>query len=90
MIALPDRWSSWCLGAIPSGLGIVRRYRGHAYDVPWAISHFTRNYLMSRYGMIKTAHAIRRKGAKPVGLVVAPADGRRAPEPGFVPESFTG
>jgi len=26
-LALPDRWSSWCLGAIPSGLGIVRRYR---------------------------------------------------------------
>jgi glycosyltransferase involved in cell wall biosynthesis len=27
LLALPDRWSSWCLGAIPSGLGIVRRYR---------------------------------------------------------------
>ncbi len=26
-LALPDRWSSWCLGAIPTGLGIVRRYR---------------------------------------------------------------
>jgi len=27
LLALPDRWSSWCLGAIPSGLRILRRYR---------------------------------------------------------------
>lgn len=27
LIALPDRWSSWCLGAIPTGLTILRRYR---------------------------------------------------------------
>jgi hypothetical protein len=45
---------------------------------------------MSRYGMIKTAHAIRRKGARPVGLVDVPTDGVPAPEPGFVQESFPG
>jgi glycosyltransferase involved in cell wall biosynthesis len=27
LLALPDRWSSWCLGAVPSGLAIVRRWR---------------------------------------------------------------
>jgi glycosyltransferase involved in cell wall biosynthesis len=27
LLALPDRWVSWCLGAIPAGLGIVRRAR---------------------------------------------------------------
>ena len=47
--------------------GILRRFRGRAYDVPRAASHFARNYLLSRYGMIKTAHAIKRKGATPVG-----------------------
>ena len=26
-MALPDRWVSWCLGAIPSGLRMVRKYR---------------------------------------------------------------
>jgi hypothetical protein len=26
-LALPDRWSSWSLGGIPAGLGLVRRYR---------------------------------------------------------------
>jgi len=70
--------------------GIVRRFRGRVTDVPWAISHFTRNYLMSRYGMIKTAHAIRRKGATPVGLVDVPADATQTPEPGFVTETFPG
>lgn len=27
LLALPDRWISWCLGAIPAGLALVRRYR---------------------------------------------------------------
>lgn len=27
LIALPDRWASWILGAIPSGLAAVRRHR---------------------------------------------------------------
>lgn len=26
-MALPDRWVSWCLGAIPAGLRMVRKYR---------------------------------------------------------------
>jgi glycosyltransferase involved in cell wall biosynthesis len=25
--ALPDRWVSWCLGAVPAGLRLIRRYR---------------------------------------------------------------
>jgi Glycosyl transferase 4-like domain len=33
LLALPDRWSTWCLGAIPSGLGIVRRHRP---DLLWS------------------------------------------------------
>ena len=47
--------------------GIARRYRGARTDVASMVSHFTRNYIMSRYGMTKTAHAIRRKGSCPVG-----------------------
>lgn len=26
-MALPDRWVSWVLGAVPAGLGMIRRYR---------------------------------------------------------------
>ena len=26
-LALPDRWSSWCLSAVPAGLRLIRRYR---------------------------------------------------------------
>jgi glycosyltransferase involved in cell wall biosynthesis len=26
-VALPDRWTSWWLGAVPAGLSLVRRYR---------------------------------------------------------------
>lgn len=26
-LALPDRWVSWCLGAIPAGLHLIRRHR---------------------------------------------------------------
>jgi len=48
--------------------GIMRRYRGAAYDLPAAAKHFVRNWMVSRYGMVKTSHAIRRKGAAPVGL----------------------
>ena len=32
-MALPDRWSSWLAGAVPAGLGLVRRYRP---DVIWS------------------------------------------------------
>jgi hypothetical protein len=45
--------------------GIVRRFSGARFDLPGAASHFARNYLLSRYGMIKTAHAIRGEGGKP-------------------------
>src|SRR6185369_4110451 len=54
-----------------SSTGILRRFRGRAYDVPGAVAHFVRNWMVSRYGMIKTAHAIRRKGAAPVGMEAA-------------------
>jgi len=27
LLALPDRWVTWCLGAIPTGLAMVRTYR---------------------------------------------------------------
>jgi hypothetical protein len=47
--------------------GIMRRFRGGAFDVGRAISHFMRNYLVSRYGMLKVSHAIRRKSVAPVG-----------------------
>jgi hypothetical protein len=33
MLARPDRWSSWRLGAVPSGLALIRRYRP---DVIWS------------------------------------------------------
>lgn len=33
LVALPDRWSSWFLGAIPCGLRIVRRHRP---DLLWS------------------------------------------------------
>ena len=47
--------------------GIRRRFRGGVSNLLGSVPHFARNYLLSRYGMIKTAHAIRRKGAGPVG-----------------------
>ena len=62
--------------------GILRRYRGSASDLPSAVSHFARNYLVSRYGMIKTAHAIRRKGTEPVGLEGMTTGEMEEPEPG--------
>lgn len=33
LLALPDRWVTWCLGAIPAGLALVRHYRP---DVLWS------------------------------------------------------
>jgi glycosyltransferase involved in cell wall biosynthesis len=32
-LALPDRWVSWCVGAVPTGLRLARRYRP---DVIWS------------------------------------------------------
>jgi hypothetical protein len=40
----------------------MRRYRGAALNVPAAVNHFARNYMLSRYGMVKTAHAIEGEG----------------------------
>jgi len=54
--------------------GILLRSRAEASDLPGRLSHFVRNYLMSRYGMIKVAHAIRRKGVGPVGQADYDAD----------------
>jgi radical SAM superfamily enzyme YgiQ (UPF0313 family) len=47
--------------------GILRRSRAGLAHPASAISHFARNYLVSRYGMIKVAHALRRHGVGPVG-----------------------
>jgi hypothetical protein len=32
LLALPDRWSSWCLGAVPAGLRFIRTFKP---DVLW-------------------------------------------------------
>ena len=45
--------------------GIHRRFRGRAFDVPAALSHMVKNYLLSRHGMSKTRYALRRKAPKP-------------------------
>ncbi|MBI1950995.1 MAG: cobalamin B12-binding domain-containing protein [Acidobacteria bacterium] len=63
--------------------GILRRYRGQAHELHRAASHLMRNYMVSRYGMIKTAHAIKRKGAKPVGMAGAATDEKVLVAPGF-------
>jgi radical SAM superfamily enzyme YgiQ (UPF0313 family) len=60
--------------------GIMRRFRGRVFDVPRAATHFGRNYLVSRYGMIKTSHAIRRKGARAVGAEAMDVAETRATE----------
>jgi radical SAM superfamily enzyme YgiQ (UPF0313 family) len=45
--------------------GIARRFRGAPSDLRWAFTHFAHNYLLSRYGMSKTAYALESKGASP-------------------------
>lgn len=39
-LARPDRWRSWILGAVPAGLGAIRKFRPHAiwstYPIPTA------------------------------------------------------
>jgi radical SAM superfamily enzyme YgiQ (UPF0313 family) len=68
--------------------GILRRSRAGALDLRGGLSHFVRNYLVSRYGMVKVAHAIRRKGNGPVGQVgIASSPERTAPS--AVPEVTT-
>ncbi|HZI94482.1 MAG TPA: cobalamin-dependent protein [Patescibacteria group bacterium] len=41
--------------------GIMRRFKPGTRSVGAAASHMTRNYLLSRYGMNKTHHAIKRR-----------------------------
>jgi hypothetical protein len=48
--------------------GIARRFRGSPMQLGQGAAHFFRNYMLSRYGMIKTAHAIKRKGTDGVGM----------------------
>lgn len=41
IVALPDRWSSWWLGAVPAGLALIRRHRPDAIwsTYPIATAH---------------------------------------------------
>ncbi|MCC6531361.1 MAG: glycosyltransferase [Burkholderiales bacterium] len=41
IIAMPDRWISWWCGAVPSGLGLIRKYRPQAIwsTYPIATAH---------------------------------------------------
>jgi hypothetical protein len=55
--------------------GIARRFRREGRDPGGAPAHFARNYVVSRYGMVKTAHALRTKRAAP-----SPATGTREGE----------
>lgn len=48
--------------------GILRRFRREGRDPGGVAVHFARNYLVSRYGMVKTNHALRRKAT---GSVIA-------------------
>lgn len=47
MLALPDRWSSWLIGAIPSGLYLINKYRPDAIwsTYPIATAHLIGLYL---------------------------------------------
>ena len=69
--------------------GITRRFRGPANDLIGSAHHFIKNYLVSRYGMIKTSHAIRRKGTKPVGMDPETAWATSPARPEFVPSRTT-
>ncbi|WP_338769338.1 glycosyltransferase [Massilia sp. METH4] len=37
-MALPDRWVSWCLGAIPAGLRMIRKYKPQAIWTTYPIA----------------------------------------------------
>ncbi len=64
---------------------IRRRFRGDSAEIPAFISHFARNYLLSRYGMLKTAHAIRRKASMPVEAMKSPVIAPDVPPQDGVP-----
>jgi len=61
--------------------GITRRFRREGNDPGGAAVHFARNYIVSRYGMVKTAHALRRSNTPPV-IAEASPDGVASAEPG--------
>ena len=42
--------------------GMLRRFRPDGKIPGGAAVHFMRNYMVSRYGLVKTSHALRRKG----------------------------
>lgn len=43
-LALPDRWSSWWLGAVPAGLWLIRR---HLPDVIWSTSPILTGHMIA-------------------------------------------
>lgn len=43
-LALPDRWSSWWLGAVPAGLWLIRR---HQPDVIWSTSPILTGHMIA-------------------------------------------
>ena len=49
LMALPDRWCTWLLGAVPAGLGMLRRYRPQVIwsTYPIATAHLV-GYLLRR------------------------------------------
>ena len=53
--------------------GIARRFRREGNDPGGAAVHFARNYVVSRYGMVKTAHALRRRRPAPILAEAGPA-----------------
>lgn len=61
--------------------GIMRRFQGGALNVPAAASHLARNYLLSRYGMSKTRHAIGRKPGEREPLPAHPDEGAAIARP---------
>lgn len=52
-LALPDRWVSWCLGAVPTGLRLVRRYRPEVIwsTYPIATAHLIGLFLRRLTGL---------------------------------------
>ena len=53
--------------------GILRRFSQERSRLPAAVGHVTRNYLLSRYGMSKTGHAMKRKRRKECREILAAA-----------------
>ena len=45
LLALPDRWVSWWFGAVPAGLGLIRK---HKPDVIWSTFPISTAHLIGR------------------------------------------